>query len=188
MIERRIVTWRRLVRIADRAVVAAVVAVAALGVMRWQAGQARTAIALAADPSTGTEGATPAARLARAVALAHQGDDEGALTRYREVESIGDAGLRRIARFDSANLYLRQAIGWIDAGEQGRALPLIELAKGLYRQQLAETPDDWDLRYNLERAIRLLPEEDPEGADPLEPPPQAERAVTTMRGTSQGLP
>lgn len=188
MIAPRIAAWRRAVRIADLAVVVALVAVLALVALRWQATQTRTVLARAADPTTGPETASPSAWLARAVALARDGDDEGALSRYRRVESDGDAALRRIARFDSANLYLRQALAWIQAGDRGRAVPLIELAKGVYRQLLVEDPSNWDLRYNLERAIRLLPEEDPDGVEALEPPPQAERAVTTMRGTSQGLP
>lgn len=185
---RRVAAWRRAIRFADLAVVALALVVVALAALRWQADRSTTTVLRAADPTTGPEASAPAAQLARAVALARDGDADGALARYRQVEAEGGATLRRIARFDTANLYLRQAFGWIQAGDRGRAIPLIELAKGVYRQLLTEDPDDWDLRYNLERAIRLLPEEDPDGGEVLEPPQQAERAVTTMRGTSQGLP
>jgi len=97
--------------------------------------------------------------------------------------------MQRIARYDTANLYMRQAQQEIERGEQGRAVPLIELAKGIYRGLLREEAGDWDLRYNLERAVRLLPEEDPDAADLIPAQPEnAERAPTTMRGTSLGLP
>jgi len=67
-------------------------------------------------------------------------------------------------------------------------VPLIELAKETYREVLRHDPRHWPARYNLERAQRLLP--DPEDGDggPLEVPSNAERAATTMRGYSPGLP
>ena len=188
MTPHRRLAWRRALRCADGAVIAARGAVATLAGVRWQAAPTAATLARAGDPTTGTEAPTAAAWLARAIAFARAGDDEAALARYRRVESDGDPALRRIARFDSANLYLRQALQSIQAGDQGRAVPLIELSKSLYRQLLAADPSNWDLRYNLERAIRLLPEEEPDGAEPLVPPGQSERAVTTMRGISQGMP
>ena len=53
---------------------------------------------------------------------------------------------------------------------------------------LREDVAQWDARYNLERAQRLLP--DPDEADPsaAQAPHNAERAATTMRGYSPGLP
>ncbi|MDO9314605.1 MAG: MxaK protein, partial [Burkholderiaceae bacterium] len=68
------------------------------------------------------------------------------------------------------------------------ALPLIELAKETYRELLRADPDNWAARYNLERAQRLLPDPDDGDAPPAEAPSNAERAATTMRGSSPGLP
>ena len=53
---------------------------------------------------------------------------------------------------------------------------------------LRDDPDHWPARYNLERAQRLVPDPDPADGDPAEPPKSAERAATTMRGYSPGLP
>jgi mxaK protein len=135
---------------------------------------------------------TPEARLARAQVLVRRGGApaaEAALELYRQVEAEGGESLRRIARFDTANLYLRQAQQEAGRGEPARAVPLIELAKGIYRGLLKDDPSDWDLRYNLERASRMLPEDDPDAVDPIQAVPEnAERAATTMRGTSMGLP
>ena len=52
---------------------------------------------------------------------------------------------------------MRQAQQEIERGDSARAVPLIELAKGIYRGLLREEPADWDLRYNLERAVRICP-------------------------------
>ena len=78
----------------------------------------------------------------------------------------------------------------VRAGTQpGQAIALIELAKELYRDVLRADPQHWDARYNLDRAQRLLP--DPDEAPEAAPPDthrDAERAATTMRGYSPGLP
>ena len=130
--------------------------------------------------------------LARAQVLVRErgpGAGDAALELYRQVEAEGSEVLRRIARYDTANLYMRQAQQEIERGDSARAVPLIELAKGIYRGLLREEPADWDLRYNLERAVRILPEEDPDAADMIPAVPEnSERAPTTMRGTSLGLP
>jgi mxaK protein len=39
------------------------------------------------------------------------------------------------------------------------SLATLELAKQRYRDLLRVNPLDWDARYNLERALRLAPEE-----------------------------
>jgi mxaK protein len=134
----------------------------------------------------------PEAKLARAQLLARTGGPgaaDSALDLYRQVEAEGSDSLRRLARFDTANLYLRQALAESAGGESGRAVPLVELAKGIYRTLLRDDPEDWDLRYNLERALRLLPEEDPDAADLIQAAPEnMESAPTTLRGTSMGLP
>ena len=65
---------------------------------------------------------------------------------------------------------------------------MIELAKQNYRQVLHEDPDDWDARYNLERALWLAPEFDI-GADDIERPNgPRERAATTMQSSQGDLP
>lgn len=183
----------RTTRRGTRAVLALLGAVAVFaawdGAMWWRetalqaqvaaAGQAASAPADVADLA-------PALRHAHARRLAEQGDLEAALKLFRGLHA--ETPLGRGARYNSATVLLQQA-QVIRAGPMpGQAIPLIELAKELYREVLRADPAHWDARYNLERAQRMLP--DP--ADNDDPPPApakgAERAATTMRGVSPGLP
>lgn len=149
---------------------------------------ATSAAATSAARTSAAEITNDHARLARGVALARVDHLQAALADFREVEIGASEPLRRAARFNSANLHLRQAVALRQAGEAAQAMALVELAKGLYRQLLVEDPSDWDVRYNLERAVRLLPEEEGDGDDYAPPPENSERAATTMRARSMGLP
>jgi len=102
-------------------------------------------------------GASREAKLAWAIALS-------SARRYGEAANVFDAliedgtsdAIGRAALFDSANMYLRQGAG--DGADALRSLPLVEQAKARYRTLLRVAPDDWDARYNLERALRVAPE------------------------------
>jgi mxaK protein len=175
---------RRALRIAWGllAALAAVAAVDAVGLWRAQRWNARIdAGAPDAAPDEPAE-----LRFAQAHAMAASGATDAALSRYGALQD--DTPLGRAARYNAANLLLRQAVVQLDGAHPGQALPLVELAKEGYRQVLRHDPDDWAARYNLERAQRLVP--DPEDGEPAPagPPRQAERAPTTMRGYSPGLP
>jgi mxaK protein len=141
------------------------------------------AIAAGQAPQAGD---APELRFAQAYALAASGAAESALNHYRALQ--GDSALGQAARFNSANLLLRQAVAVREGGQPGQAVPLIELAKETYREVLRHDPDHWSARYNLERAQRLLPDPEDNGDGTPPPPSQAERAATTMRGYSPGLP
>jgi mxaK protein len=172
-----------------RWLLAALALVAALAVQdawRWQRDSRLNQRIAAGGPGGDAAGAPAELRFARAHAQAASGAHEAALARYGTLQE--DAALGRAARYNSANLLLRQAVELRDAAHPGQALALIELAKEHYRELLRRDPDDWDARYNLERAQRLQP--DPDGADESIPDTRrdAERAATTMRGHSPGLP
>ena len=145
------------------------------------------ASASAAMPIFSTDDSTaPALRFAQAHALANQGQTEAALRRYAPL--LADPLYGPPARFNTANLLLRQGQA-LQAGTQaGQALALIELAKEHYRNLLRNDPAYWPARYNLERAQRLVA--DPDGVDepPGAPAPPAERSATTMRAYAPGLP
>jgi mxaK protein len=98
----------------------------------------------------------PEARLGLAVALAAAGRDDAAIKQYnRLIQNESSVELRQAALYDLANLYLRQ--GMTHAASD--SLATLELAKQRYRDLLRANPLDWDARYNLERALRLAPEE-----------------------------
>ena len=120
------------------------------------------------------------------VAPAASGAEEDVLNRYRALQD--DTPLGQAARFNTANALMRQAITVRASPQPGLAIPLIELAKENYRELLRNDPSNWGARYNLERAQRLLPDPEDSEAPPSEAPSNAERAATTMRGYSPGLP
>ncbi len=124
-------------------------------------------------------------QFAWAAAHAASGADNDAFSRYSALQDDSPLGLA--ARFNAGNALMRQAVAVRASAQPGQAIPLIELAKENYRELLRADPAHWGARYNLERAQRLLPDPDGE-APPSEAPSNAERAATTMRGVSPGLP
>jgi mxaK protein len=176
---------RRRTRIVLAVLAAAALAAVADSLHLWR--QRQWNVAIAADPPV-AGGSSPPAELqfALAHAQAASGATEEALNRYRALQ--GDSALGQAARYNSANVLMRQAIAVRNTAQPGQAIPLLELAKEIYREVLRNDPEQWDARYNLERAQRLLPDPDENMAEPADMKRDAERAVTTMRGYSPGMP
>lgn len=131
-------------------------------------------------------GAPVEARFAVAWAAGRRGEITRAVALYREVAQARP-GLAAGALFNAANALLREADRVAAKGDWVGARPLFELAKETYREVLRLEPGRWDARYNLERALRMAPEEDDAGP----PGPmggESERSVTTMRAFTLGLP
>jgi len=134
--------------------------------------------------------AVPEEAFAAGVALARADKVGAALAQYNRIEndeSVPEA-LRLAARFNSGNLYLRDAIEAADAGDTAAAIPNFELAKAAYRVVLRADPDHMPARYNLERALRRAPEVEQTDQLDVEQPPEAEQAITTMQVEALGLP
>lgn len=125
--------------------------------------EAAVAQVLAGDapaPVAHDPGAPPQVRLAAAVMLSKAGDHATASSLYDTLiaasPDLSDP-VARAALFDSAGMRLRE--GSVDGrASELRSLPQIDDAKTRYRTLLRARPDDWDARYNLERALRLVPE------------------------------
>lgn len=161
---------------------------AADGARTWRQQRWNEAIA-AGTPLSGRGAAPLEMQFAQAHALAASGATEEAMNRYRALQGDQvDEALGQAARYNSANLLMRQALEVRAGAQPGQAIPLIELAKEIYREVLRHDPGFWDARYNLERAQRLLPDPDEAETAPPDGKRDAERAVTTMRGYSPGLP
>lgn len=124
-------------------------------------------------------------RFARAQSLASTGQLDQALSQYRGLQE--DPVLGASARFNAANALMRRALQLREAGQPNEAYPMVELAKAGYRELLRRDPTDAGARYNLERALRLNPEQEAEDLAATAPA-RGERAATTMKAVSQGLP
>ena len=130
---------------------------------------------------------TPQAEFARALSLAARNDYEGAVRAYKDLSRSTDGALLQSVLYNLGNLHLREALQF-GPESIGKSLPLAELAKSSYRELLRLNPQHWNAKYNLERALRLAPERESsiEEGPPL--PQNSERAVTTMKAFTLGLP
>jgi mxaK protein len=133
--------------------------------------------------------AAPQVRLARAVYLRQKQRYNEVLDTLSLVVSQGDSRLQSLSRYNLGNVYLTQAMTEVEAGRINQALPLLTLAKQAYRQALTLDSGFWDAKYNLELAMRLLPEFD--RISPAEPDDDAAKPSqlwTTVPGFPRGLP
>jgi mxaK protein len=147
---------------------------------------AKTGNGAGVKANPGTIESLPEARLARAVALSKV-DYDGALAGYKAIIQADRGDLRQIALYDLGNLHLRQALK-TGLDDEAQSLPLTELAKQSYRDALRRDPADWDARYNLERALRVAPEEDDESGTDTGPPDPKERQRSTIADPRMDLP
>jgi mxaK protein len=135
---------------------------------------------------SGSNSALPQARLAQALTLARAGQFTPALKMYKSLLETSDE-VRLPALYNLGNLNMREALK-NGQGEAQRYLPLIELAKQSYRDELRSYPGDWDARYNLERALWLSPEYDDPMLQRSQTPVRSEHAVSTLQGAKIDLP
>jgi mxaK protein len=138
------------------AVVALVQAVRMVRLARVNEALASMPVVLLGTASPPSE--PPRVTLARALAIAKTGDVDHAIKEYsRLITTSGEDTVSRTALYDLGNLYLRRGVA-LSEHDTVAALPYIELAKQRYRDLLRVDPQEWDARYNLERALRLAPE------------------------------
>ncbi len=130
----------------------------------------------------------PEAVFAQAYLHTQKGSHDDAIALYKRVESSSSETLKLAAKFNRANRYLMQAMELDEEAAKQLGLPLVEMAKETYRAVLRAEPAAWDAKYNLERALRLVPDPDDSDDEDLPPPEQSERALTTMHGFTLGLP
>ena len=134
-------------------------------------------------------GNSPQVRLARAVYFRQKQRYDEALDTLSLIVGQGDIRLQSQSRYNLGNVYLTEAMADVEAGRITQAMPLLTLAKQSYRQALALDSDFWDAKYNLELAMRLLPEFD--RISPAEPDNDAAKPSqlwTTVPGFPRGLP
>ena len=166
----------------------AVAAVACGAMTVWSAVRLQQAERINAAIATGhsNDSSLPQARLAQALTLARAGQFTPALKMYKSLLETRDE-VRLPALYNLGNLNMREALK-NGQGEAQRYLPLIELAKQSYRDELRSNPRDWDARYNLERALWLSPEYDDPMLQRSQTPVRSEHAMSTLQGAKIDLP
>lgn len=147
--------WRLFPSLCLALAACALVVAAQRGWTGWQQAHSNAQMQLDEPPESGA----PRVVFARAIALERQGRFEEALSVYAEAETLGSEALRYAVRVNTANLFLRRGIAVAqEDGHAQRAMVMLQLAKAGYRRALRERPGDWDVRYNLELALRVLPD------------------------------
>lgn len=163
--------------------------------VRWQRAEAvqhaietvaRVSAAQASQARAGDADAR--VQLARARALRRAGDADGALAIYDGLATRQrDPAIGELALYNAGHVLLEQALAAAARGDSARCLPLAELAKQRLRALLRSRPDAWDARYNLERALRLAPEDEEPADDPARR--NVEKRQVRMNGmVQQDLP
>lgn len=95
---------------------------------------------------------------ANAYAEQQRGQYQDALNSYSKLENTENKALQLAVLFNMGNTYMQQASSIDLETDADLALPLIELAKVSYREVLRIDSQHWDAKYNLEQALRLLPD------------------------------
>lgn len=99
----------------------------------------------------------PRAHFAQGVYLVSQEETDAALEQFTLVLASLQGQWLPAAYFNRGNINLREAMTM--QGNDPRMIPLVELAKQDYRSALLQQPTFWDARFNLEVALRLVPED-----------------------------
>ncbi|HOY87362.1 MAG: hypothetical protein V9G21_00065 [Methylotenera sp.] len=128
--------------------------------------------------------------------LSEKKDTENALKQYALAASSNDVNIRKVAHYNMANIYLRQAYLILDEkgyDEWDKVTPLLSLAKEGYKEALRLSPNWVEAKYNAELAFRLAPniesksssrsDEEEENID--EKPPEGWPAIP---GFPRGMP
>ncbi|KJV06367.1 MxaK protein [Methylocucumis oryzae] len=133
--------------------------------------------------------AKPEVLLARALFLKQHKRYDDALAALSLTSGFTEPRLQVLLRYNLGNIYLEQAVAKAETMSINDAMPLVALAKQAYRQALSIDSHYWDAKYNLEVAMRLLPEMDKINSGDDENPPNKKAPLwTTVPGFPRGLP
>ncbi|WP_031432534.1 hypothetical protein [Methylomarinum vadi] len=136
----------------------------------------------------GAERAAPAIRLAAAGYLQQHGRSEEALELLGREIDRGDAALNITRLYNLGNLYLNKAMDAALDSRFDEAMAMTGLAKNAYRRVLALDSRHWDAKYNLEVAMRLLPEMERVNIEDEQETAKKSKPWTTIPGFPRGLP
>lgn len=113
----------------------------------------------------------PRAQFAQAFNDAEQDKHQQALDRLTKITTTDDVDLQAAIYFNRGNIHLREAQAMLK--DDPSRLSMVELAKQDYRTALLIDSSLWDVRFNLELALLLVPEK------PLEVKPENTKIFQT---------
>lgn len=87
-----------------------------------------------------------------------KGEFQKALIGYASLDETSNESIRKNTLFNAGNTYLQQAMKLDIERDAEQVYPLVELAKVSYRRVLFIDNKYWAAKYNLERALLLLPD------------------------------
>ncbi len=100
-----------------------------------------------------------------------------------------DPSLRARLLYNHANARVRDAVTAIEKGDPAKAIPLTQLAKDEYRLALRLDPSNWDIKHNLDVAMRLVRDFPGYEGEAEEVPEDAPKNLwTDLPGVPRGLP
>jgi mxaK protein len=85
-------------------------------------------------------------------------DFQATVHQFAQVISSADSEIKHLARYNLATLYLERGLQLLANEQFDIALPLLELAKEIFRERLRADPKHWDSKYNLAQALRAAPD------------------------------
>jgi len=128
-------------------------------------------------------------QLARATYLKNKHRYKEAQSSLSQIINQGSQKIQAISRYNLGNIYLEEAMELAEAMQINEATSLAALAKQSYRQALQLDSRYWDAKYNLEVAMRLLPEMDRIMMQKDEPITEKKAKLwATVPGFPRGLP
>lgn len=132
--------------------------------------------------------AAPEVLLARADFLIRYDRIDEAQALVAPVAASQDRAVEQALRFNLANARLRAALALLRDSRVDPAVPLVNLAKDDYRRALRLDPEDWDAKYNLDVAMRLVREFPPVELEGEAQPPPSTKLWTELPGLPKGMP
>lgn len=131
----------------------------------------------------------PETILARVAFLAARSEIDRARALVEGLDRSGSIEARARGHYLLANALLRKAFDHIERSQLEAANPFVNLAKREYRRALQLAPDDWDAKFNLDVAARLVrdfPDFERNSGDELSADPK--KLWTDIPGKPKGLP
>jgi mxaK protein len=99
-----------------------------------------------------------------------------------------DPGWQARVLYNHANVLIERAVARIERGDIDGSVALVNLAKQGYRRALQLEPDNFDIKYNYDVAMRLVRDFPPPGVDGEDETATPKKLWTDLPGIPKGLP